>query len=92
MYYIIKVSSDGDFGALSFRESKMSIESIFNSLKENKMKDVIFYEGTEDEFYVAIDYKSKIEITEDFLFHIKNNWMDYDDLKATDYFLWKDDK
>ena len=84
MDYIIGIGGDGDFGALEFEKSKLSLHTVFKTLKANNFEEVDFNEG----FSAWIEYKAEF-IDEDLIFHIKNDWMDYDNLKDTEYFVFK---
>lgn len=94
MWYIIKISSDGDFGALEFKKSGMTIKEAFQRLKKNSFNAVHCYDSplkkNHELFYITVHYRSEDPISEDLIHHIKSEWMDYDGLKDTEYFVWED--
>lgn len=87
MDYIIGIGSeDSDYGAINFENSKLSLDTVFKALKVNKFEEVEFNQG----FSAWIEYEAEF-IDKDLIFHIKNDWMDYDSLKDTEYFVVSDD-
>lgn len=82
---------DPDYGAVTFSE-KFKIEDIAREMIEKNIK-ITARTNEEDEYYYVVEMREfpNIPLTDDFyklIDYIKNNLMDYDQLKGTDFFIF----
>lgn len=82
---------DPDYGALTFSE-KFKIEDIAREMIEKNLTSTV-RTNEEDEYYYVIEMREfpNIPLNDDFcrlIGYIKNNLMDYDQLKGTDFFIF----
>ncbi|MFW6310933.1 MAG: hypothetical protein ACOC1K_01730 [Nanoarchaeota archaeon] len=90
---IIKISGYGDYGAKTFEENfnkkdYLDLWKQANNQKDNKLTlEVGKYN---EEIYVeAFQFK---EVDKEFISHIRNNYMDYDNMKHTNFYIVKEEK
>lgn len=84
---------DPDYGALSFRE-KFNLEEIVNEMVEKNLISTV-RTNDEDDYYYVIEMREfpNISLTDDFyrlIDYVKNNFIDYDALKGTDFEIFGD--
>lgn len=81
---------DPDYGAVTFSE-KFKIEGVAREMIEKNLTYTV-KTNEEDEYYYVVEMREfpNIQLNDDFyrlIDYIKNNLMDYDQLKGTDFFI-----
>ncbi len=88
MTKVIRVYDDGDYGAMTFDQSGISVEDAYKAAKNNAGEWQYNIDG--DEVYVN-SYEFG-EVDQKFIDFIRNNFIDYDQSKACDFYIVKGDE
>lgn len=87
MTKLIHVSGESDYSAITFDRSDITVEDAFKAARDNAGEYQYEIEG--DSIYVTSHEFGDVD--PEFIDFIANNFIDYDQAKAADFYIVKED-